>query len=175
MHQIVANCFKAIAYAMIFVIVWDVGFYMWRVMVLNQRMEALTGSIQQIVSNNNYLPESDYETYKILFQDLAQQMNNGDTFVQGFNINYGKDSVSKTTVNVKKSGKTGTTNIVKYDMSKPADYGDVMTVEVQVGVNAVSWYNANNKSNATSFQSGRSQVILTYTYLVPCLKYITVR
>ena len=174
MHRIVVTCFKAIAYAIIFVIIWDVCFYLWRANAVNQRMESLAVSLQEVVSKNNYLPEEDYKMFEALCKQMMDDMNQGDTFIRGFYINYGRDAHCKNSVKVDVSGKG---NVAKYKLDTPASYGDVQVIEIGVGINATFWNQVattGNQGAADAFQKGDSPIEFTYTYLVPCLKYTTV-
>lgn len=175
MHKIVVTCFKAIAYAIIFVIIWDVCFYLWRANAINQRMESLAVSLQEVVSKNNYLPEEDYKMFESLCKQTMDDMNQGDTFIRGFYINYDKhEAYCKDSVKVNVDGKG---NVAKYKLDTPASYGDVQVIEIGVGINATFWNQVattGNQGAADAFQKGDSPIEFTYTYLVPCLKYTTV-
>lgn len=75
MNRMVWCVFKAIALSMIFVFVWDMGFYLYRTFSLNQRMEMLMSSMTKVVQENNYLPENEAKVYETLFKNLAGSMN----------------------------------------------------------------------------------------------------
>lgn len=170
MHRIVATCFKSIMYAIIFVIIWDVGFYLWRANVLNQRMESLAVSMQEVVSKNNYMPEGDYKMFKSVLNTIRSDMNQSDEFVSKIILNYGDYSSYQPNVRV-----DGVGNIARYRLDTPARYGDVMVIELKVGVNASVWGRSNVRGNgADSVEKKSSPLYFTYTYLVPCLKYTTV-
>lgn len=170
MHRIVANCFKAIAFAIIFVIVWDVGFYLWRANALNQRMESVAVSIQEVVSKNNYLPEEEKEMFRNILNTIRADMNNSDVFIEKISWNYAYPSSYQPQI-LDSDNK----NIVRYRMDTPASYGDVMVIEIHVLVNATVWGQIGGIGNrADSFVRDSSRVNFTYTYLVPCLKYTTV-
>lgn len=171
MHRLVANCFKAIAYSIIFIIIWDVGFYLWKANAINQRMESLAVSLQEVVSKNNYLPEEDFKMFKSLCLRTMDDMNTqSDTFIRGFGINYGRDASCKNTVSVNVDGKG---NVAKYDLEVPASYGDVQVIEIEVGINASIWDRTAN-SRGEDWNKRDTGMRFTYTYLVPCLKYTTV-
>lgn len=170
MPRLVYNCFKGILLAIIFVFVWDMGFFLFRVMNLNQRMLLLTSSMVKTVQANNYMPEDMAQTYKTMLEDIGVTMNGSggdETFIAGFNWNYdshaslGKD---KTNLNL------GTNLHTK--MSEPADYGDIMEVHVNAYVYQPFWSFATRGDTFTSTRDARAhQVALTYRYLVPCLHY----
>ena len=172
MHRIVANCFKSIAFAIIFVIVWDLGFYLWRANVLNQRMESIAVSMQEVVSKNNYLPQGDAEMFSSILKQIQSDMNVSDVFIKAMDWNYLDKSEYKPVINVKEG--YSTKNIARYQMDTPASYGDVMVVELRVCINAPTWYQATASNSADSFQHRNNGIVFTYTYLVPCLKYTTV-
>lgn len=196
MNRFVFNIFKTIMFAMIFVFVWDIGFYLYRVTNLNQRMNSLMTSMQKVVMENNYLPESAYNTYEALFTQIADSYNNnGDTargvFINGFRINYKHESERNITLNATRNGVSS--NIVRKQMDEAhkGSYGDVMIVDVEVSVNAPVWdFTTSNNLGQTTVDGGERgaaawqndgssaelepyEVTLNYTYYVPCMKYQT--
>lgn len=174
MHRLVANCFKAMAYSIIFIIVWDVCFYLWRANAINQRMESLAVSLQEVVSKNNYLPEEDYKMFESLCKQTMSDMNQGDIFIRGFNINYGRDAYCKNAVSVNVDKGSGVVNVAKYNLKTPASYGDVQVVEIGVGINASIWDRSTSNNAGEDWSRSDTGIKFTYTYLVPCLKYTTV-
>lgn len=145
---------------------------------------------------NNYMPQGDYEMYEKMLLQLQTDMNgkdNGDRFIIGFSMNYNHDArnrngnvldkleATKFTLN----GVEENANILKKKMSKPAEYGDVMIVQCEVGILQPFWnwgenrgdyvYNSRTEEERTApnwtrindYRSTR----FTYTYYVPCLKY----
>lgn len=171
MNRMVYNVFKAIMLSMIFVVIWTVGFYIWKVDVLNQRMESTLVSVQEVVSKNNYLPTDEADMFETILKEMGESMNGTgtDKFVNGINWNYGTQSTYTSSV----IG-SGTGNILARDMSAPANYGDVMVVEVEVNVNTPSFGYVNSAAAADSIETRYGTTTLTYVYLVPCLKYVTV-
>lgn len=190
MHRIVVTAFKAVAYAMIFVIIWSVVFYLFRVFALNSKLETIMVSMRQDVSQNNYLTEDRYEMYKKMLLGVANEMNNGDTFVVGYNLNYATGGKSNacmsddiiTNMGLRnKSGEykmSGATNSPTYslNLANPAACGDVAVIELQVGFNALSWrYDTTEQAAADELKLTDDIVnTITYTYQVPCLKYVNV-
>lgn len=190
MHRIVVTAFKAVAYAMIFVIIWSVVFYLFRVFALNSKLETIMVSMRQDVSQNNYLTEDRYEMYKTMLLDVANEMNNGDTFVVGYNLNYAKgdksnacvsdDTPSNMGLHYTSDGykMSGAANSPTYslNLAKPAACGDVAVIELQVGFNAISWrYDTAEQAAANELKLTDDIVnTITYTYQVPCLKYVNV-
>lgn len=162
MNRMVWCVFKAIALSIIFVFVWDMGFYLYRTFALNQRMEMLMSSLTKVVQENNYLPEQDMNLYKTLFENLSYSMNGDKSqyldndeetgenyrFVNGYTWNYSSGSagtaytntledVNATVTNV--NGTPETRNILVRTMDKSACYGDIMAVYVAVNVNTPFW------------------------------------
>ena len=169
MNRMVWCVFKAIALSIIFVFVWDMGFYLYRTFALNQRMEMLMSSLTKVVQENNYLPEQDMNLYKTLFENLSYSMNGDKSqyldndeetgenyrFVNGYTWNYSSGSagtaytntledVNATVTNV--NGTPETRNILVRTMDKSACYGDIMAVYVSVNVNTPFWTFDNNTS-----------------------------
>ena len=173
MHRIVANCFKGIAFAIIFVIVWDLGFYLWRANALNQRMESIAVSMQEVVSKNNYLPEGDRAMFNSILNSIKDDMNVSDTFINAFDWNYNDNCVFDSST---LQSNLGSNKLIK-KMKYPASYGDVMVIELRVNLNATYWTQVNTSSKGNSgdtFVKNNKGIVFTYTYLVPCLKYTTV-
>ncbi len=165
--------------SMIFVFVFDLGFYLFKTLNLNQRMESIMVGMQNTVMENNYLPEASYLMYETMFKQLATDMNGSgnDVFIQGFNINYdhNADLDSFDSLKVQRSG-SFQTEILRKRMDTPAYYGDVMVVQVQVGIVQPMWdFGGNGDHNAKNWDKQSEHLnILTYTYYVPCLQYQTV-
>lgn len=191
MHKIVFNVFKAIMLSMILVFVWDIGFYLYRVTNLNQRMSSLMTSMQKVVMENNYLPEDAYNTYIALFSQIADSFNNnGDTsrgvFINGFNINYSHPSARTISLTATRNGSSVDILRTQMDRAHMGNYGDVMVVDVEVNVNIPVWKFVNKSSvegadhSALNWENDRDGAIqpanttLSYTYYVPCMKYQTV-
>lgn len=164
MHRIVANCFKAIAFSIIFIIVWDVGFYLWRVNALNDRMESLAVSMQEVITKNNYIPSGQKAMFEEIMQGIKDDMNVGDTFIKTIGWN------SSVVTNYSPSGITNPILQTEY----PASYGDVMVLNIEVVVNASGWTQVGSGNGADSFVKDSGNVVLSYVYLVPCLNYTTV-
>ena len=194
MNKLVYTCFKTIMVAMILVFVFDMTSYLYRVLSLNQRMESIMTSMQKVVMENNYLPESSYQMYKSLLIQLTNDMNgesgttlvkkNADKqwFIDGIDLNY--DTVAHdalTEIKADRATSTGTVNsynVLVDKMSLPASYGDVMIVQATVRVEAPSWDFKADKRGSQNFQNSYTDssiqqrtVDLVYTYYVPCLNY----
>lgn len=183
--RLVYKAFMTILASMIFVFVFDMGAYFFRAVSLNQRMENLMVSMQRVVMENNYLPEGEYQLYETLFTQVADTMNSGgDTFINGFRINYNHASDNTlSALNAEKynttTGITQSTNVLRTRMDTPADYGDVMVVQTTVEVNQPTWRFVNGATrSADDWQNANTDSSIvpmttrfTYTYYVPCLKY----
>lgn len=170
MNKLVAGAFKTIAYAIIFVVVWSVGFYLFRAYALNKKMESIMSFMEMEVSKHNYLTEDSYKMFEGMLKNLADDMNGTDnTFIQGFNINYHHDcSFEPTTSSLTYSKRLDT----------PAAYGDVAIIELSVTINAIDlFYDPApdaSKGAADEIQIGATGVEFTYLSQVPCLRYISV-
>lgn len=194
MHRLVATVFKALMAAMIFVFVWDIGFYLFRAFSLNQRMESIMTSMQKVVMENNYLPEGDYNMYVAILKQLAEDMNGDgsadDIFINGFTINFNHDATDtldtlKATKYTLEGGKKSNQNILKKKMSVPASYGDVMVVQCSVNINMPVWnwgaqsptadYTYTGQDSRDWNRVGYQTTTFTYTYYVPCLKYQSIQ
>lgn len=178
MNKLVYSVFKTIAFAMIFVFVWDMVFYMYRVSSLNQRVESMMTSLQKVVMENNCLPIEDSELYKQLLVGLAEDFNGGEAFandgtgefIMNIGWNVGTDAVDSNGVSLKTSSPlsvTGTrdtyTNhswtsrnveLLHYQMDEVGAYGDVQTVQVRVRVRQPMWGFGRGSDTSLSYNAG---------------------
>ena len=192
MERFVLNVFKAIMISMIMIFTFDMLSYLYRAMTLNNKMENLMTSMQRVVMENNYLPEGAYDEYWTLFQNLKLSYNGNtnspttehirgsirkEEFIQGFTMNYKKDLVSANKAAIVNSFASGE-GILRTKMYSPANYGDVMAVQVAVAINQPLWRFTNyshvdggdlGMPNFNRAQYGTTW--LSYTYYVPCLHY----
>lgn len=170
MNRTVWVAFKSVAFAIFFVVIWSVAFYLFKAYSLNQKIESLMVTMQQEVSKNNYLPPETYDMYEELLVDIAETMNGEEagSFVRGFNINYSHES------NFQPVGTGGVEYVTQLDT--PGNYGDIAVIELQVTMNAITWfYDPAEDGAANQVQLDDDLgVTLTYTYQVPCLRYISV-
>lgn len=163
MNRIVYSVFKTIMFAIIFVFVFDIVFYMYRVTTLNQRMESISTSLKKVVMDNNYLPSETAKMYTGLLGQMICDYNGvayhtgmsgnaflnpvaSNNFIAGIKWNYGSDAVNtglSLTAQRKyySSGSwhTVTENIVNKRMDIPGDYGDVCIVQLRVEVYQPMW------------------------------------
>lgn len=202
-YKMIYQVFKALAIAMVMVFVFDIVFYLYRAYSLNQRMESMCVSLQKVVSENNYLPEGQYNMFMTLFDDMSDSFNSGyKTNEDGTITRVDESSLSGTDANVNRFivrqddghavrlnyGQTpegGTPTIsgvtVGSDLSKPLDYGDVAYIQAKVEVKQPVWDFIGTSYSAANFQNSNTNASIaekttefTYTYLVPCLKYQSV-
>lgn len=208
MNRLVYSVFKAIMMAIIFVFVFDMAFYLYRAISLNSRMQSISTSLQKVVMENNYLPSETATMYQHLFGQLIVDFNGGsysigadgslnlndsdinNNFVSGMHWNYknsatGISGMSETTKVYRYNGSTFTPTdipLVIDKMSSPADYGQVMIVQLRVGVYQPLWgwstangkyeYNGEDGTKWVRNATGASTEFV-YNYYVPCLQYKT--
>lgn len=169
MHKFVYSIFKTIAFAMIFVFVFDIVFYMYRVYSLNQRVESIMTSLQKVVMENNCLTPEDFALYDDIIGNMVANFNedgalpmkqtsaNTDAnFIKQWKLNYGDSAkmrgasgkgivdvseVNKLTIEVNRETLDGVkkVDVVHTDMSKPGAYGDIQTVQFAVIVRQPKW------------------------------------
>lgn len=202
-YKMIYQVFKALAIAMVMVFVFDIVFYLYRAYSLNQRMESMCVSLQKVVSENNYLPEGQYNMFMTLFDDMADSFNSGyKTNEDGTITRVDESSLSGTDANINRfivrqddghavrlnygqtpDGVTPTISgvTVGSDLSKPLDYGDVAYIQAKVEVKQPVWDFIGTSYSAANFQNSNTNASIaekttefTYTYLVPCLKYQSV-
>lgn len=75
MHNMVFKVFKTIAFAIIFVFVFDILFYIYRFASFNTKVENITTSLQKVVMENNYLPAEQAELFKAMFYNMMADYN----------------------------------------------------------------------------------------------------
>ena len=176
---------------MMLIFVFDIGFYVFRAFSVNQRMENIMTSMQKVVIENNYLPPEDYAMYKSIFQQLCDDMNQGDDFIIGIGTNYAQnpdgDGVLTELYSTDATGKNR--QLLVKQMKDPAEYGSVMICQSKVKIAQPIWgfgtasdslthnnYDDYNGQDSTYWNRvGYRTVTLYYTYYVPCLKYRTVQ
>lgn len=186
MHRIVITAFKAVAFSIIFVVVWSVVFYLLRVSSLNSRLETVMVSMQQDVAKNNYLTEDAYTMYESILRGIADDMNTTtggseviyDNFIVGFRINY-NHGISNDLANQigLADGSGGEANGAHYStvLSNPGNAGDIAVIELTVVFNAITWgHNVAADSGVDQLVSGTTTNSISYVYQVPCLRYISV-
>jgi len=199
MHRMILQVFKVLALSMVLVFVFDIVFYLYRALNLNQRMESVNVSIQKVVSENNYLPEGEYQMFTSIFNNIGNSMNGGsgtgnenDDFIiwnsdaSAVGINYGTGVSNGTLPSIQDADGN---ELVVDDIQKPADYGDVRPIELSIrvkqpgwgfvgGLSADNWTNdrdaVKDKYKDTDGDGDALSTKFTYTYLVPCLKYQSV-
>lgn len=208
MNRLVYSVFKAIMMAIIFVFVFDMTFYLYRAISLNSRMQSISTSLQKVVMENNYLPSETATMYQHLFGQLVADFNGGsytvsngnlsfndsdssDNFISGLHWNYKEDVTNISTANDAKATVYRYRNssfveqqigLVVKKMNQPADYGQVMVVQIRVGVYQPLWgwgtangiykYNGEDGTQWVRNSTGASTEFV-YNYYVPCLQYRT--
>ena len=208
MNRLVYSVFKAIMMAIIFVFVFDMAFYLYRAISLNSRMQSISTSLQKVVMENNYLPSETATMYQHLFGQLIVDFNGGsysigadgslnlndsdinNNFISGMHWNYkngatGISGMSETTRVYRYNGSTFTPTdipLVIDKMSSTADYGQVMIVQLRVGVYQPLWgwgaangkyeYHGEDGTKWVRNATGASTEFV-YNYYVPCLQYKT--
>lgn len=166
MHRIVYNVSKTIILSVVFVIIWSLVFYLYRVSVLNDKIESIATYMQYDISSSNYLTEDAEELYQGLFDEIKADMNSGDEFVQDIRINYGNDCVYEPN--------SSSLNYSE-DLKVPANYGDVAILEITVDISAVTWfYDGSKEGKANQAQQTFVDRTFTYVYQIPCLRYVSV-
>lgn len=180
MHKIVLNAFKAVAFAIIFVIIWSVVFYLIRVFSLNSKMETIAVSMQQSVAKNNYLTSDEFDMYMRMLGNIKREMNApasaghdtlGDNFIVGFRINYGRECSTEY-----KDRLVGDMSHYVTDLEKCGNAGDIAVIELQVAFNSITWRQNGTDSGAANqivVNDTDYDRIISYTYQVPCLRYIS--
>lgn len=193
MTRFVFTAFKAVMFAIIFVFVWDTGFFLFRTLNLHQRMLLLTGQMVDTVEANNYMPDSFWlgselggtdsnpkGTYAVIMQDIVNTMNSGDRFILGYSTNYSTNGSGFTGVqgidNISTTVSTGRDDGISYFhpiMKSPGYYGDIMLVWMEVGVAAPTWgYEYDSNQVSLEKYASNKCVRLSYRYVVPCLHYV---
>lgn len=164
MNKLVYTVFKAIMMSILFVFIFDMVFYMYRVTSLNSRMESISTSLKKVVMDNNYLPSEQAKMYQALIAQMVCDYNGltyttgmsgsdfynssiDDNFIAGFHWNYttdatnlGLDSIVATRRQyVSSSWQNKNIQILNKKMGVPGDYGDVCVVQLKVAVFQPMW------------------------------------
>ena len=160
MNRLVYSVFKTIAFAMIFVFVFDIGFYLYRVASLNQRIESLMTSMQKVVMENNCLPYEDAVLYQKMLYNMAADFNGepftntgsqsdmNNMFIKKLDWNNTHNAViGGSALNITGRRATYTSSgwvdrdvqIVHRQMSEVGAYGDIHTLQVRALVYMPFW------------------------------------
>lgn len=189
--RMILSVFKALATSIVLVFVLDMAFYLYKALNLNQRMESVCVSLQKVVTDNNYLPQGEYNMYKQIFNTMCVSLNGGtgsdlssadQNFIRYYSaeeavkINYTTDATdvpAETTNMTDSNGKA----LVHKKLSKPGDYGDIQVIEIKVRVVQPLWRFSGSRgalvaSDWERYEAGTTD--FTYSFLVPCLKYQSV-
>lgn len=196
--RMVLNVFKAIAISMVLVMAVDIGFYLYKAVNLNKRMESICSSLQRVVTENNYLPASEHSMYMSLFDAMGNNMNGKDFTKNKGDLKQDEDFVvfndngHAVTLNYDNANTVDSTklpeikdekgyNILRTQLDSPADYGDVMYIQASITIQPPLWGFGNNTytgkptmKNWKRYIDTSSRVTFHYTYFVPCLKYQSV-
>lgn len=200
MNKLVYQVFKAIAFSMIFIFVWDMIFYLYRAMSLNARMESISTSLRKVVMENDYLPSEDAEVFKEILAQLYKDFNHVndvtdipnpyDEFIVELGWNYYKDPLFPSgipTISAQRKYYNGSSwsnvnvDIVHDKMSEIGNYGDITVVQLHAMVKQPTWGFTSSTSRGsqdwandrTSASIAARTTTFTYTYFVPCMKYKT--
>lgn len=197
MERLVYGVFKAIILSMIFVVVWQVGFYLYNVAVLDQRMSNLLVSMEKTVSENNYMPSEEAELYASILNQIQAQFDG--RFSDGTRRTYKNSSTDTGFIADWSWNYNGVGNYVAftpadsswvnvgnfYDLSKPNSYGKVASINVTFTIRApwVGFGHSNEIERTNGTENGATgntakqwhvettNTNLAYTAYVPCLKY----
>lgn len=158
MNKLVYTVFSTLAFAIIFVFVWDIVFYLYRVNSLNTRMENIASAMQNVVMQNNYMPEYEAKVFQQLLKNMADDYNSGVTsdvnaysdgsthsvndFVLYLDWNYNDSAVlptsSITSIADSVSRVHTRMGVDSYSSSVP-DYGDIVVIQLRVVVAQPTW------------------------------------
>lgn len=213
MNKLVYTVFKTIAMSVIFIFLFDIIFYMYRITSLNARVESFSTSMKKVVMENNYLPSEIADTYSEIFKNMICDYNqipyhagmtnaelengtvatgqgtvNTAAFIAGMRWNYNTDATGiNLAINANRQywdsthWQTRNVNIVRKQMSQPADYGDIMVVQLKVDVFQPLWgWQAGvagglyRGEDVTQWVRNAVTTTLVYTYYVPCLNFRTI-
>ena len=199
MERLVYGVFKAIILSMLFVVIWQLGFYLYDLAILDQRMSNLMVSMEKTVSENNYMPSEEAQLYYSIINQIAEDFSGGVRTVDG--TTYGQYKNAATTghdgfisdwswnynglgnyrvFNPTTSDWTNADGGTSYDMSIPNSYGSVACIHVAFDLRApwIGFGHANEtvRTNGTGATAAewhveKVDVDLAYTSYVPCLKY----
>ena len=191
MNKLVVGVFKAIMISMILVFVFDMVGYLYKAMVLDQRMKNLMANMQRTVAENNCLPEGAYLSYSTMMKQIATSLNGNDanSFVgtrdkgsTALFLNY-KDNAVGIPDDVKTTLASAGGGVLHTNMKEVGRYGEIMVVQAAVCVRQPTWNfisnDGTNQRNMANWESSEMKdsplkantTVFTYTYYVPLMKY----
>ena len=188
MYSMVYKVFKTIAFAIIFVFVFDIMMYIYRFASFNTKVENISTSLQKVVMENNYLPKEQAVLFKQMLYNLAADYNaptaaaratytfniddtglpwhdTNNAFVLYCDWNYAEHATFPSgTSPIAVFDPTG--NIVLDKMGvgssggQVGDYGDIMVVQIRFLLAQPMW----NCMHETVFNNGGDTAITAGTY-----------
>ena len=189
MNKLVFGVFKAIMISMILVFVFDMVGYLYKAMVLDQRMKNLMANMQRTVAENNCLPEGAYLSYSTMMKQIATSLNGDDanSFVGTQNkgskalfLNYDSNAVGIPT-DVQSALASAGGGVLHTNMKEVGRYGEIMVVQAAVCVRQPTWRfvaTSDGQRGIDSWQNAETDssilsntTVFTYTYYVPLMKY----
>lgn len=151
MHRVVSFVFKTIGISIIAMIVLDAILMVSDAYITNSRIQAQASIMEQELAKNNYISEKADEVFRGSDPDnpsgLTQIVNMSNVYTS---LDY---------------------NYEELDEDHIGQYGEMKTLKIHATMNP--WvYTFSGKANSDGIQKVETDVSLTYTFVVPCLRYL---
>lgn len=179
MNKLVASVFKAILFSMIFIVVWDVAFYLLRTYSLNYKVETLMSTVCYAVSKENYLSEDAYKMVDNTLANIMDVSNGGVTdvskqFVTGYEINYLQPALGVGTSVTDGEYLVLDPNLTySVQLNTPANFGDIAVIQIIIHINSTNWFfDRSEQASADQLKRQNLSNSLVFTSQQPCLRYI---
>lgn len=145
--------------SILLVVIVSVVFYVAQVYSAINRIESVATTMTNEVSRHNYLSEEAYGMYSTILDDIIA-MNSVESggILHRWEINYAPGAGNS-------SFDVGT------NLAVPQNYGDVAVIEIDLYLSNLAWGISPVSKVDTSLDMSGVRVH-TFTYTVPCLRYI---
>lgn len=177
MHRMISTVFKILALSMLFMFLLDTSLLMVEIISIHSRVSNITSTMQNEVARNNCMPTMLVDTFVTYLDDIENNSRIMDT--TGSNGHQGstglKDIRTNLTQSVSVETSAGNTTYPALTPDNAGEYGDFVTLVVEVTMHpSFVYYNSNRSEENHSFLN-RGNVLdykLNYIYNVPCLRYL---
>ena len=158
MDKLVSTVFKILGASLILMFLLDTSLMVIEVISVHSKVSNIMGMVQMEVAKNNCMPEKMAEGFEKYFTDNLVESKLAPEFRTNF----------------KQTGHF--TDEEALAESAAGEYGQFKKVKVEVLIHpAYIYFGARNEGNSsanTLYRENPTDVLLTYEYTVPCLRYL---
>lgn len=176
MHKMISTVFKILALSMLFMFLLDTSLLMIEIVSIHSRVTNITATMQNEVARNNCMPTLLVDTFTTYLDEIENNSRIMDTSGSDSNNRFeGVTGLEDIRTNLTESITIGTTTYPALTPNNAGEYGDFVSLVVEVTMHpSFVYYNSNRNEENSSFLN-RGSVLdykLNYIYNVPCLRYL---